>query len=201
MGRLGGEEARQAGLGLGAAAAHAGEQRMLARPTWLATRSTRGAGALVHLIQGRSRGGEQGTGAVLGGRLRTRQEELGRGGVGLLRRKAAAWRPIWSKEAEADDGDGRQRRTPRAAALQFSMASMWFPVRERQGMRERGGKRDGKEDAQETAGSGGCSSEAATERMLLLLLGRQGHKAMGARVRGEGARQLIADGGVEQTRV
>ena len=80
-----------------------------------------------------------------GGRLRTRQEELGRGGVGLLRRKAAAWRPIWSKEAEADDGDGHQRRTPRVAALQFSMASMWFPVRERQGMRERGGKRDGKE--------------------------------------------------------
>ena len=51
-------------------------------------------------------------------------------------------------------------------------------------MRERGGKRDGKEEAQETAGSGGCSSEAATARMLLLLLGRQGHKAMGARVRG-----------------
>ena len=58
----------------------------------------------------------------------------------------------------------------------------------------------GRREAQETAGSGRCSSEAATARMLLLLLGRQGHKAMGARVRGEGARQLMADGGVEQTR-
>ena len=49
---------------------------------------------------------------------------------------------------------------------------------------EREDKCDGEEEAQEKVGSGRCSSEVATARLLLLLLGRQGHKAMGARVRG-----------------
>ena len=52
-----------------------------------------------------------------------------------------------------DDGDGRQRRTPRAVVLNFSLASTWFPVRERQ-RHEREGEGTGRRRRERRQGSG-----------------------------------------------
>lgn len=74
----------------------------------------------------------------------------------------------------------RQRRDLRTSARGSAIRGVGFlrDVRKRESG-EDGTEREKEDEAQEKAGSGRCSSEAATARLLLLLLGRQGHKAMG----------------------